>query len=86
MKQRKISWEQLRLIRHLEWNDFEDLGKLLTGGATAIIATVTGIAAGVGSVPFRLARIRKYARDMRRRSEENRSKWMSRKVRGEVIQ
>jgi hypothetical protein len=56
VERRRISWRQLRLIRHNEWNDFEGPGEPLTGAGTAILGTLTGIASGVGSVPFRLAK------------------------------
>ena len=56
MEKKKISYKQLRLIRHNEWNDFEGPGEPLTGGATAIMGTLTGIATGIGSVPFKLAK------------------------------
>jgi hypothetical protein len=59
VERKKISWKQLRLVRHNEWNDFEGPGEPLTGGATAIMGTVTSIAAGVGSVPFKLAKTSK---------------------------
>ncbi|KAM3065171.1 hypothetical protein ACMFMG_010367 [Clarireedia jacksonii] len=56
VEKKKITWKQLRLIRHLEWNDFEGPGEPVTGIATATMGTVTGIAAGVGSVPFKIAK------------------------------
>ncbi len=59
VERRKLSWKQLRLIRHNEWNDFEGPGEPLTGGATAIMGTVTGIATGVGSIPFKITKISK---------------------------
>ena len=37
VEHRKISWKQLRLIRHDEWDDFGGPGEPLTGGATAIM-------------------------------------------------
>lgn len=66
----KVHWKQLRLIRHNEWNDFGGPGEPLTGGATAIVGTVTGIASGVGSVPFRL-----------RKTAQKRSRWERRQQR-----
>lgn len=73
VEQKKISWKQLRLIRHYEWNDFEGPGEPLTGGATAIMGSLTGMAAGIGSVPFRLAkstkRRQKHEEKKRRKSE-----------------
>jgi hypothetical protein len=69
VEKKKIHWKQLRLIRHNEWNDFEGPGEPLTGGATAIMGTVTGIASGIGSVPFRLRKTAK-----RRTMQEERRK------------
>jgi len=59
IERKKITWKQLRLIRHNEWNDFEGPGEPLTGGATAVMGTVTGIATGIGSVPFKIAKTTK---------------------------
>lgn len=81
VEKRKISWKQLRLIRHNEWNDFEGPGEPLTGGATAIAGTLTGIATGVGSVPFKIAKSAKrrsrHEEKRRRKSEEVRRRSMS---------
>lgn len=74
IERKRITWKQLRLIRHNEWNDFEGPGEPLTGGATAIMGSLTGIAAGVGSVPFKLAksskRRAKHEEKKRRKSEQ----------------
>lgn len=56
VEKKRISWKQLRLIRHNEWNDFEGPGEPISGAGTAILGTLTGMASGVGSVPFRLAK------------------------------
>jgi hypothetical protein len=74
VEKEKITWKQLRLIRHNEWNDFEGPGEPLSGGATAIMSTVTGIATGVGGVPFKVAKSsRKRAKheEKKRRKSEN---------------
>lgn len=74
VEKEKITWKQLRLIRHNEWNDFEGPGEPLSGGATAIMSTVTGIATGVGGVPFKIAKSsRKRAKheEKKRRKSEN---------------
>ncbi|KAH6679597.1 hypothetical protein B0J14DRAFT_614741 [Halenospora varia] len=78
VERKKIHWKQLRLIRHNEWNDFEGPGEPLTGGATAIMGSVTGIAAGVGSVPFRIAKTAK-RRSMYEERKKRRSEGHSRK-------
>ncbi|KAI9735700.1 MAG: hypothetical protein M1818_006308 [Claussenomyces sp. TS43310] len=72
VERKKVTWKQLRLIRHLEWNDFEGPGEPLTGGATAIMGTLTSAATGIGGVPFKIARIAK----RRRRHEEKKSRLM----------
>jgi len=58
VEKKKITWKQLRLIRHNEWNDFEGPGEPLTGGATAIMGNVTSMATGIGSVPFKVSNFR----------------------------
>ncbi|TVY73273.1 Sterol 3-beta-glucosyltransferase UGT80B1 [Lachnellula suecica] len=74
MEKKKISWKQLRLIRHNEWNDFEGPGEPITGGTTAIMGNLTGMATGIASVPFRMAktgrRRTKHEEKKRRKSEE----------------
>ena len=54
--QRKISWKNLRLFRHQEWNDFEGPGEPLTGGGVAIITSLGKTFKGVGSVPIHWAK------------------------------
>ncbi|QSZ35887.1 hypothetical protein DSL72_007009 [Monilinia vaccinii-corymbosi] len=54
MERKKITSKQLRLIRHHEWNDFEGPGEPISGVASAVTGMVTRMAAGVGSVPFKV--------------------------------
>lgn len=56
VEKRKISWKRLRLIRHHEWNDFEGPGEPLSGITTSVTGTLAGMASGVGSIPFRIAK------------------------------
>ncbi|RDW72068.1 putative sterol glucosyltransferase [Coleophoma crateriformis] len=56
VEKKRVTWKNLRLIRHNEWNDFEGPGEPVTGVATALMGTMTSAAVGVGSVPFKLAR------------------------------
>ena len=56
VEQKRVSWKELRLIRHNEWNDFEGPGEPITGVGHALKGAVTGVASGVGSVPFKLAK------------------------------
>jgi hypothetical protein len=56
VERKKITWKQLRLIRHNEWNDFEGPGEPISGVTTAVMGTMAGAGAGVGSIPFRIAK------------------------------
>lgn len=60
VEKKRVSWKQLRLIRHNEWNDFEGPGEPITGAGTAIAGTVRDVASGVGGMPFRIAKKAKH--------------------------
>lgn len=53
---RKIKWNELRLLRHYEWNDFGGPGEPVTGGWGVIVGTMSDVATGVGLVPVKMAR------------------------------
>lgn len=53
---KKIKAQELRLIRHRDWNDFEGPGEPITGGGAALLNSAGGIIKGVGSVPGRWAK------------------------------
>ncbi|PVH98274.1 glycosyltransferase family 1 protein [Periconia macrospinosa] len=53
---RKIKWNELRLLRHFEWNDFGGPGEPLTGIWGALVDTVTDVATGVGSIPVQMGK------------------------------
>ncbi|KAF9877286.1 hypothetical protein CkaCkLH20_04986 [Colletotrichum karsti] len=52
----QISWKKLRLLRHMEWNDFEGPGEPVTGVAGSIAGTVGNVFGGIGSVPYKIAK------------------------------
>ncbi|KAL8835222.1 MAG: hypothetical protein Q9170_003418 [Blastenia crenularia] len=56
VQRRKLKWQQLRLVRHKEWNDFEGPGEPLTGGGAALLNSAGGIVKGVGGTPIRWAK------------------------------
>ena len=60
---KKFRWQDLRLIRHYDWNDFEGPGEPLTGAGAALANTATGFVKGVGGVPV------KWAKSLKRREE-----------------
>jgi UDP:flavonoid glycosyltransferase YjiC (YdhE family) len=53
---KKIRWNELRLLRNYEWNDFGGPGEPVTGMWGALIGTVDGVVSGVGLVPLNMAR------------------------------
>lgn len=57
---KKIQWKQLRLLRHVEWNDFEGPGEPITGVATSIAGNLTSAATGLASISFKLAQSSKW--------------------------
>ena len=79
--QKKLHWRQLRLIRHIEWNDFEGPGEPLTGAASAMLGSLTSVAAGIGSVPFRLARSSKRRQ---KHEEKKRRKLKQKQAKGNI--
>ncbi|KAF7862026.1 hypothetical protein EAF04_007906 [Stromatinia cepivora] len=76
VERKQITWKQLRLIRHHEWNDFEGPGEPISGVTTAVTGTVTGIATGVGGIPFKVRKTIK-----RRSMHEERKKRRSEDIR-----
>ncbi|KAM5345427.1 hypothetical protein ACJ41O_011289 [Fusarium nematophilum] len=51
-----LSWKRLRLLRHVEWNDFEGPGEPVTGVAGSIAGTVGEAFTGIVSVPYHWAK------------------------------
>lgn len=56
VQKKKIKWNEMRLIRHQDWNDFEGPGEPFTGGGAALLNSAGGIVKGVGGVPLRWAK------------------------------
>ena len=70
VEKRKIKWQDLRLVRHYEWNDFEGPGEPFTGGGAALMNTAGGIAKGVGGMPVRWAKsIRKREKHVQKQKQ-----------------
>lgn len=68
IKQDKLKPNQLRLIRHVEWNDFDGPGEPISGVAGATMDSLTNMGAGVGMVPVRVAE------HMRKRAKHEKKK------------
>lgn len=52
VSERNLVWNDLRLVRHYEWNDFEGPGEPLSGGTGAIATALGGVAMGLFRVPY----------------------------------
>ncbi|KAL8662643.1 MAG: hypothetical protein Q9168_008223, partial [Polycauliona sp. 1 TL-2023] len=64
IEKNKLKWNELRLVRHREWNDFEGPGEPLTGGGAALVNSAGGIVKGIGGTPVR------WAKTLRRREKK----------------
>lgn len=70
IKKKKLKWNELRLVRHREWNDFEGPGEPFTGGGAALLNSAGGIVKGVGGTPVRWAKtLRKREKKQAQRRE-----------------
>jgi UDP:flavonoid glycosyltransferase YjiC (YdhE family) len=56
VEKKKLKWNELRLIRHYEWNDFGGPGEPITGIWGSVWTSLTDAATGVGSVPVEMGR------------------------------
>lgn len=75
VEKRMLKWQNLRLVRHKEWNDFEGPGEPLTGGGAALLNSAGGIVKGVGGTPVRWAkRLRKREKKQEQKQESNGSR------------
>lgn len=70
VEKKKLKWNELRLIRHYEWNDFGGPGEPITGIWGTLMTSVTDAATGVGGVPVEMGksiRKREKIRDKKRK-------------------
>ncbi|KAI1213308.1 glycosyltransferase family 1 protein [Annulohypoxylon truncatum] len=65
-----IPWRKLRLMRHKEFNDFEGPGEPITGIVASLVGTVGNVFAGIGSVPYRLAKTSNRRAEKRKKKEK----------------
>ncbi|MCJ1391251.1 hypothetical protein MMC18_004114 [Xylographa bjoerkii] len=56
VQRRRIKWDDLRLVRHYEWNDFEGPGEPFSGAGAAFASSMGKAAHGIGRTPFRIAK------------------------------
>lgn len=73
VERKKLKWNELRLIRHYEWNDFGGPGEPITGVWGTLMTSVTDAATGVGGVPVEMGksiRKREKIREKRRKVQQ----------------
>ena len=81
VEKKKIKWQQLRLVRHKDWNDFEGPGEPFTGGGAALLNSAGGIVKGVGGTPVRWAKtFRKREKKQQQRKGSTASKTSGEKM------
>ncbi|KAJ4403746.1 hypothetical protein N0V85_005016, partial [Neurospora sp. IMI 360204] len=74
VEKRLTSWKNLRLLRHVEWNDFEGPGEPVTGVAGMVVSTVGDVFSGIGGVPIRLGKKAKQRKVKKQERRERREK------------
>ncbi|KAH7631648.1 hypothetical protein B0T09DRAFT_106511 [Sordaria sp. MPI-SDFR-AT-0083] len=74
VEKRLTSWKNLRLLRHVEWNDFEGPGEPVTGVAGTVVSTVGDVFSGIGGVPIRLGKKAKQRKVKKQERRERREK------------
>ncbi|KAK5690121.1 hypothetical protein LTR17_026047 [Elasticomyces elasticus] len=55
-EQGKLNWSDVKLLRHYQWNDFDDPGEPITGTVSAVKHGMYGVGEGMGMVPVRIAK------------------------------
>jgi UDP-glucoronosyl and UDP-glucosyl transferase len=76
VEQKKITWKDLKLLRHNDWNDFDGPGEPLTGLGGALASTAANITSGIGSVPARMHKTRKRHEEHEHEQKQRRfQKW-----------
>ena len=69
-----FNWQDMRLARHYDWNDFEGPGEPITGGGAALAKSFGGIAKGIGGLPVRWAKsLKKHEQRQEQRERHRRS-------------
>jgi hypothetical protein len=76
---KKLKWNELRLIRHYEWNDFGGPGEPVTGLWGSIYTTLTDAAMGVGSVPVEMGRSLKKREQLWEKKKQHQKKRQQKK-------
>lgn len=74
VEQKKLRWKDLRLARHLDWNDFNGAGEPLTGVGGAVIGTIGDASKGMASIPINMIKSIK----QRKHHDEKKKKWAKR--------
>ena len=65
----QLKYEKLHLWRQYAWTDFQGSGGPLTGGASAVVGSITGFGKGIGDGPISAAK------DVQKRLRHEKRKW-----------
>ncbi|KAJ4324623.1 hypothetical protein N0V94_001193 [Neodidymelliopsis sp. IMI 364377] len=79
VEKKKLKWNELRLLRHYEWNDFGGPGEPVTGLWGSIYTTLTDAAMGVGSVPVEMGRSLKKREQLWEKKKQHQKKRQQKK-------
>ncbi|GAB7358803.1 hypothetical protein MBLNU230_g4027t1 [Neophaeotheca triangularis] len=81
----KIKWNDLLLMRHYEWNDFDGPGEPISGGAMAVGNSLFDMGKGVGMVPMRVAKTIKKREEHEKKKEAARQRREERRRKRETV-
>ena len=56
VNRKKLTMKDLKLLRHIEWNDFAGPGEPVTGVSGAFVKTTAGVVQALGSIPVKWSR------------------------------
>ncbi|KNG51062.1 glycosyltransferase family 1 protein [Stemphylium lycopersici] len=73
VEKKKLKWNELRLVRHYEWNDFGGPGEPITGVWGSLMTSFSDAAGGVGGMPVEMGKsIRKREKIREKKSKLHR--------------
>ncbi|KAF4550481.1 Sterol 3-beta-glucosyltransferase-like protein 3 [Elsinoe fawcettii] len=70
IEERKIKWNQLHLLRHYDYNDFDGPGEPISGLGGAVMRSAHGFGKGLGMIPYRMEEHVRRRKELARRKHK----------------
>ncbi|PNS19049.1 Sterol 3-beta-glucosyltransferase [Sphaceloma murrayae] len=84
IEERKIKWNQLNLLRHYEYNDFDGPGEPISGMGGAVMRSAHGVGKGLGMIPYRMEEHVRRRKEYMRRRRKSQKKTEAKKAKKEA--